>query len=156
MRVCDVLASSSVAVHCDVHNKHDALMYMLDMLGKRGVIADIDKVQTLIFEREKIMSTGVGKGFAFPHAKTDAVQKPAGALIMLDEPIEFQALDNQPVNIIFMLLGQENAVGAHLRLLSRVSRLMNSDDFRHKLLSADTAVEVMDLINEEEMQKLDV
>jgi fructose PTS system EIIBC or EIIC component len=156
MRVCDVLESSSVAVHVTLDSKNDALKYMIDLLEKRGVLDDAEKVQEEIFKRETIMSTGVGKGFAFPHAKTGAVQKPAGALITLGEPIEYQSLDSQPVSIIFMLLGQENAVGAHLRLLSRVSRLMNSDEFRQRLLSADSPEAALELINEEESQKLDV
>jgi mannitol/fructose-specific phosphotransferase system IIA component (Ntr-type) len=79
-----------------------------------------------------------------------------GALITLDEPVEYQALDNKPVNIIFMLLGQESAVGTHLRLLSRVSRLMNSDDFRERLLNAASSAEALAIIGEEETQKLDM
>jgi fructose PTS system EIIBC or EIIC component len=156
MRIIDVLESSSVAVHLNLHTKQEALHFMIDLLQQRGALTDADKVETLIFERENIMSTGVGKGFAFPHAKTDAVAKPIGALITLDEPVEYQALDNKPVNIIFMLLGQENAVGTHLRLLSRVSRLMNNDEFRDRLLHAASSAEVLSLIDEEEMQKLDI
>ncbi len=156
MRITDVLNTSSVAVHQHLPTKNDALHFMVDMLRERGGIADVDKVEALILERENIMSTGVGKGFAFPHAKTDAVVQPVGALITLDEPVEYQALDNKPVNIIFMLLGQESAVGTHLRLLSRVSRLMNSDDFRERLLNAASPAEALAIIGEEEMQKLDM
>jgi fructose PTS system EIIBC or EIIC component len=155
MRIIDVLESNSVATHLSLHTKQEALHFMIGLLQQRGVLMDAEKVETLIFERENIMSTGVGKGFAFPHAKTDAVDKPIGALITLDEPVEYEALDNKPVNIIFMLLGQENAVGTHLRLLSRISRLMNNDEFRHRLLEATSATEVMSMIDEEEMQKLD-
>jgi fructose-specific phosphotransferase system IIA component len=156
MRITDVLNTSSVAVHQHLPTKNDALHFMVDMLRERGGIADVDKVEALILERENIMSTGVGKGFAFPHAKTDAVVQPVGALITLDEPVEYQALDNKPVNIIFMLLGQESAVGTHLRLLSRVSRLMNSDDFRERLLNAASSAEALAIIGEEETQKLDM
>jgi fructose PTS system EIIBC or EIIC component len=156
MRVCDVLTTSSVAVHVTLDNKPDVLQYMVHLLDKQGSIEDVVRVQEEIFKRETIMSTGVGKGFAFPHAKTGAVQKPVGALLTLEKPIEYQSLDGQPVNIIFMLLGQENAVGAHLRLLSRISRLMNSDEFRQKLLAAETPEAALELINEEETQKLDV
>ncbi len=156
MRITDVLQTTSVAVHQHLPTKSDALHFMIDMLRDRGGIADTNKVETLIFERENIMSTGVGKGFAFPHAKTDAVMQPIGALITLDEPVEYQALDNKPVNIIFMLLGQEHAVGTHLRLLSRISRLMNSDEFRERLLGAASAGEIIDMISQEESQKLDM
>ncbi|MCS6808768.1 MAG: fructose PTS transporter subunit IIA [Bacteroidota bacterium] len=156
MRITDVLSVSSVAVHKTLPSKSDALHFMIEMLSKHGTISDPSKVEALILERESIMSTGVGKGFAFPHAKTDAVSRPVGALLMLDEPVEYQALDNKPVNIIFMLLGQENAVGTHLRLLSRVSRLMSNDEFRERLLKANSAAEAIEIIREEEEQKLDI
>jgi fructose-specific phosphotransferase system IIA component len=156
MRITDVLNATSVAVHQTLTTKNDALHFMVDMLSQRGGLTDAEKVEALILERENIMSTGVGKGFAFPHAKTDAVAQPIGALITLDEPVEYQALDNKPVNIIFMLLGQESAVGTHLRLLSRVSRLMNSDEFRERLLGASSAAEALEIIGEEESQKLDL
>ena len=156
MRIADVLTTSSVAVRQTLQTKNAALHFMVEMLRERGGIVDAEKVEALILERENIMSTGVGKGFAFPHAKTDAVAQPLGALVTLAEPVEYQALDNKPVNIIFMLLGQESAVGTHLRLLSRVSRLMNSDEFRERLLNALSAAEALEIISEEEAQKLDV
>lgn len=156
MRITDVLKAASVAVGVHTQTKAESLDYLTSLLDNTGLVKDKARVQTVIGEREQIMSTGIGKGFAFPHAKTDAVLDTAAALITLSEPIDYQSLDNQPVSIIFMLVGKENSVGIHLRLLSRVSRLMSRDDFRHRLLHAANADEVIDLIAEEEEQRLDV
>lgn len=139
-----------------MQTKAESLAYLTSLLDNTGLVKDRAKVQAVISEREQIMSTGIGKGFAFPHAKTDAVADTAAALITLREPIDYQSLDNQPVSIIFMLVGKENSVGTHLRLLSRVSRLMSHDEFRHRLLHAANADEVIDLIADEEEQRLDV
>lgn len=156
MRITDVLTTASIAVQVQMHSKDEVLDSLISLLDKTGMVRDRDRVRSVIYEREKIMSTGIGKGFAFPHAKTDAVNDTVAALITLSEPIEYESLDNQPVSIVFMLVGKENSVGTHLRLLSRVSRLMNSDTFRHRLLLATKPAEVLDLIADEEEQRLDV
>lgn len=156
MRITDVLTAATVAVNVPLRTKEEVLDYLVSLIDKTGLVHDSGKVRTVIAEREKIMSTGIGKGFAFPHAKTDAVGDTVAAVVTLREPVEYQSLDNQPVSIVFMLVGRENAVGTHLRLLSRVSRLMNSDVFRHQLLQSTSPDQVIDLIAEEEEQRLDV
>ena len=98
------------------------------------------------------MSTGVGKGFAIPHAKTASVTDIVAAFGKLDNPIDFQALDSQPVNLIFLLVGKENLVGPHIKLLSRISRMMNKDEFRESLAKANSVDEIYSLFDDEEKQ----
>jgi fructose PTS system EIIBC or EIIC component len=83
-----------------------------------------------------------------PHAKTGAVEDTIIAVGVLDEPIDFQSLDNMPVNIVFLLLGRENNVGMHLKLLSRISHLMNNAEFKEKLLAAKDETTAYNLIKE--------
>ncbi len=156
MRITDVLAAATVAVNVSMNTKEEVLEHLVSLIDGTGLVRDREKVVSVIGAREKIMSTGIGKGFAFPHAKTDAVADTVAALVILKEPVEYQSLDGQPVSIVFMLVGRENAVGTHLRLLSRVSRLMNSDEFRHQLLQSTSPEHVIELITEEEEQRLDV
>src|SRR3989339_196541 len=115
-------------------------------------ILRVDKIIPSLQGREKIMSTGVGKGFAIPHAKTNSVNEIIAAFGKLDEPIDFQALDEQPVNLVFLLVGKENLVGPHIKLLSRISRMMNKDEFRESLSKAKTAKEIYSLFENEEKQ----
>ncbi len=152
MKITDVLAAPSIELQAIQASKDVLLGKMVDLLQEQGSVSDASKVLSVILDRERIMSTGIGHGFAFPHAKSDAVTQPVASLMTLKEPLDYQALDNQPVSLIFMLVCQENAVGLHLRLLSRISRLMSDESFRNKLILAQSKQEVMSIIAEAEDQ----
>ena len=150
MHIASLLEEPFIAVNLAAESKEEALMMLVDRLGDSAKVLDLEKVRRAILEREKIMSTGVGHGFAIPHAKVDALTDIVAAFATLANPIDFQALDGQPVRLVFMLVGRETHVGTHLKLLSRVSRLMNNETFRDQLLQAGTPAEVLQLFQEEE------
>lgn len=150
MKITDILKKSTILVHEHVAGKDAALSLMIDALTQSGQISNTDEVSRVVWEREKIMSTGIGKGFALPHGKTNSVAETVGCFLTLSDAIDFDALDNMPVNTIFMLIGRENTVGTHLRLLSRISRLMNNDSFRTEVTNAETSDEVFALFEREE------
>ena len=129
---------------------------MIDLFLGDERVKDLDKMRNAVHEREKIMSTGVGHGFAIPHAKTDGVSEMIAGFGKLPQPIEFEALDQEPVNLVFLLVGQENAVGPHIKMLSRISRLMNKDSFREKLAAAGSPSEIFQIFYEEEKDFLDI
>ena len=107
-------------------------------------------------EREKIMSTGVGKGFAIPHGKTNQVNEILGAFGKSTKPIDYQSLDQQPVHLVFLLVGKDNLVSTHIKLLSRISRMMNKDEFRNSLIEAKSQEEILDLFRKEEENYFEV
>jgi len=150
MHISSILEEDFIAIRIPADSKEDALNTMIDMLGRSPKVLDLERVRAAILEREKLMSTGVGHGFAIPHGKTDALEDIIAAFAITEHPIDFQALDNQPVQLIFMLVGKETHVGTHLKLLSRISRLMNNDTFRKELLSATSPKEVLELFDREE------
>ena len=119
-------------------------------------VEDIDKVRSAVIDREKVMSTGVGKGFAIPHGKTNAVKEIVGAFGKIKDGIDYDALDGNPVNLVFLLVGKDNLISTHIKLLSRISRLMNKDDFRHRLTEANTADEIVKLFSDEEEHFLEL
>ncbi|MBF8247955.1 MAG: putative PTS IIA-like nitrogen-regulatory protein PtsN [Bacteroidetes bacterium] len=129
---------------------------MIDLAASQDKVVDKEKLRAAIFEREKIMSTGVGSGFAIPHGKTDAVNDIVAALAVTAQPIDYQSLDEQPVRIVFLLVGRDNMVGPHIKLLSRISRLMNKEEFRAKLLEAKTPLEILDIFRKEESSQFEV
>ena len=133
-------------------SKQEVINELLDLFKNDERVTDVNTMRSAVLEREKIMSTGVGKGFAIPHAKTNSVNEIVAAFGKLDNPIDFQALDELPVNIIFLLVGKENLVGPHIKLLSRISRMMNKDEFRENLVNAKSAEEIYSLFEEEEKQ----
>jgi fructose-specific phosphotransferase system IIA component len=150
MHIASILEEEFIAIKLPASTKEEALNGMVDLLKSSPKVLDLEKVRTAILEREKIMSTGVGHGFAIPHGKTDALTDIIAAFAITAAPIDFHALDQQPVQLIFMLVGRETHVGTHLKLLSRVSRLMNSESFRQQLLNANSPAEVLELFNQEE------
>jgi fructose-specific phosphotransferase system IIA component len=133
-------------------SKDEIIDEIINLFKNDERVNDIDEMRNAVHDREKIMSTGVGKGFAIPHAKTDSVSEIIAAFGKLDNPIDFQALDEQPVNLVFLLVGKESLVGPHIKLLSRISRMMNKDEFRESLVNAKTAQEIYNLFDNEEKQ----
>jgi fructose-specific phosphotransferase system IIA component len=156
MKITSILTEDLIQVNIPGETKDDVINAIIDLAVKSQKIKDIDKVRQSIFEREKIMSTGVGKGFAIPHGKTDAVSDIVAAFGVTAKPIDYQSLDHEPVRLLFLLIGKDSLVGAHIKLLSRISRLMNKEDLRSSLLSAGSASEILQILREEEMNYLDV
>lgn len=150
MKLTDVISNESIVVKFVGVSKAEIFRAMIASMAASGKITDAEEVYRVVMEREKIMSTGIGKGFALPHGKTNAVTETVGAFLTLKSPIDFQALDNQPVSCVFMLIGRENNVGTHLRLLSKISRMMNNDDFRENVLAATGKDDVYRLFEEQE------
>jgi fructose-specific phosphotransferase system IIA component len=148
MKITSILEKNSIETPLSAGSKSELLDKMLRLAEKSGKVNNPKEAKREILEREKIMSTGVGKGIALPHAKTNAVEDSIGALAILPDPIDYEALDGEPVDIVFLLLGRENNVGNHLRLLSKISRLMNNESFQSRLRECKSSDDVMQLLME--------
>jgi fructose-specific phosphotransferase system IIA component len=150
MKISDILEEKTVAVNLAGETKEEIINHLIDMVSGSPHVLDRDKVRKAIFDREKIMSTGVGNGFAIPHGKTDGVSDIIAAFCVTAKPIEYQSLDELPVRLVFLLVGKDDLVRPHIKLLSRISRLMNNEEFRAKLLGLATPRDVISLFREEE------
>jgi len=150
MKITDILNEDNVRVNLPGTTKEEILNAMIDLAAQSSHVTDKEKMRTAIFEREKIMSTGVGSGFAIPHGKTDAVSNIVAAFATTENAIDYQSLDEQPVRLIFLLVGRDTMVGPHIKLLSRISRLMNKEDFRKKLLGASDVAGMLQIFKDEE------
>lgn len=156
MKISDILTEDLVVTNLEGNSKHDIIDAMITIVAKSPKVTDVEKVRTAIFEREKIMSTGVGNGFAIPHGKTDAVTDIVAAFAVTAEPIDYESLDEKPVRLVFLLVGKDNLVGPHIKLLSRISRLMNKEEFRSRLLQVPTSREILELFRQEEASYFEV
>ncbi|GIV59834.1 PTS sugar transporter subunit IIA [Rhodocaloribacter litoris] len=150
-----LLRRDVVRVGLPGQTKEEVVNRLVDLLQGQPGVRDLEAVRKAVWERERVMSTGVGKGLALPHAKTDAVEKTVAALAVTAEPIAFDAIDDQPVRILFLLVGTEEAKAQHIKILSRISRLMNRDALRERLLRAADAEEVLAIIEEGEAALLE-
>jgi len=154
VKISDILTEDFVVVGLDVSSKEDAINALVELISKSEKVKNVNKVREAVFEREKIMTTGVGKGFAVPHGKTDAVTDIVAAFAITKKPIDYDSLDGEPVRLIFLLVGRDNMVGPHIKLLSRISKLMNDNNFRERLLNAKDSKEVVELFKTEEEKYL--
>src|SRR6185312_16557899 len=111
MRLSDYLRPEYVSLGLKADSKEQLLDEMVALAAKNPKVLDPEKVRAAIFEREKIMSTGVGKGFAIPHGKTDAVEDIVLAFAVTSEPIDYASMDNEPVRLVLLLVSRDNLVG---------------------------------------------
>jgi len=156
MKVFELLNTKYVLTEFKSENKDDVINELIELLKGDERILDLDDVRKCVFDREKIMSTGVGKGFAIPHGKTNSVSDILAAFGKSEKPIDYNSLDGEPVHLVFLLIGKENLVGKHIKLLSRISRLMNNDEFRKKLIEAESKESILKIFKEEEQSYSDV
>lgn len=148
--VHDLLTPATVKVGLPGRTKEEVLNNLIDLLAGHPAVVDLEGMREAIFQREEIMSTGVGKGLALPHAKTPAVRESVAAFAVSEHPIEFGSIDNQPVHLLFLLAGTEATKSEHIKILSRVSRLMNRERFRNRLLEARMPREILAIFEEGE------
>ena len=156
MKVSELLKPEFIISDLKGESKEEIINELVDLFKDDPHVEDIEKVRSAVLEREKVMSTGVGKGFAIPHGKTNAVKEIIGAFGKIKEGIDYESLDGNPVNLVFLLVGKDNLISTHIKLLSRISRLMNKDDFRHRLVEANSADGIVKLFSEEEEHFLEL
>jgi len=150
MKITDILTEDMVVNGLEGDSKDDIINAMVNLIASSQKVQDKEKVRQAIFEREKLMSTGIGNGFAIPHGKTDAVSDIVAAFAVTARPIDYASLDEKPVRLVFLLVGKDNMVGPHIKLLSRISRLMHKEQFRNQLLGLKTPHEIIEVFRQEE------
>ncbi len=150
MKVLDFLWPKAVSLNLQSRDKKGAITELVELLYKEKKVKDSAKAINAIIEREKLGTTGVGQGVAIPHGRTDAVDELVGAFGISKQGVEFEALDGEPVHLIFLLLSPVESAGQHLRALSRVSRLFKDKFFRQALVDAKTIDEILKIIRQED------
>ena len=156
MKVSELLDEKFILTDFKSDDKEYVINELIDLYKENDKVNDIEKVRTAILDREKIMSTGVGKGFAIPHGKTNAVNDVIAAFGKTTRDIDYDALDGNPVHLVFLLVGRDDMVSKHIKLLSRISRLMNKDELRERLINSNSKEEIINIFKEEEEQYFDV
>ncbi len=148
--ITQLLKADTVRVGLPGSTKDEVLRALLKLVGSDPAVVDPDIVETDVMEREALMSTGVGQGLALPHAKTRGVTEAVAAFAVSRHPVDFGSIDDEPVQLFFLLLAPESARSQHIKVLSRISRLMNRTDIRDALLAAKSSREVLDILGQGE------
>src|SRR5262245_48929395 len=138
MNLADIIDSRSVLPSLRAHSKKQLLQ---ELAHSAGAITGVD--HRIIFEtllqREKLGSTGLGQGIAIPHGKMRALSRVHGLFARLAAPVDFDSVDGQPVDLVFLLLAPEHAGADHLKALAKISRLLRHSEFVAKLRGTATA-----------------
>lgn len=150
MELTDFISPKLVKLELAATQKLDAIRELIKLLDDAGYITDADSFLKSVLEREKVGSTGIGKGIAIPHSRTNAVREVVVAFGRSATGIEFEALDNKPVHLIFMIAAPIDSGGLYLKALARLSRLLRYQEFRNELMEAKTVEAVLDTIASEE------
>ncbi len=152
MRIVDLLSRESILLGAAPKSKTEAIDLLIDLQVKGGKIADREEYKKGILAREAMSSTAVGEGIAIPHAKSEAVEAPSLAAMTVPEGVDYQAMDDEPSNLLFMIAAPNNG-DVHLEVLSRLMTLLMDEDFRAKLLAAADAGEFLAAIDAAEKEK---
>ena len=152
MRITDLLKKDSILLGGSPKSKSEAIDMLVELQVKGGNIADKEEYKKGILAREEKGSTAVGDGIAIPHAKSEAVKAPSLAAMTVPEGVDYEALDDEPSNLLFMIAAPNDG-DVHLEVLSRLMTILMDEDFREKLLGAKDKDEFLKIIDDMENKK---
>ncbi|MDF2609556.1 MAG: fructose transporter subunit [Lachnospiraceae bacterium] len=153
MRITDLLKKESIELKGKVSNKAETLDKMVELMVQSGNISDKEKYKKGVYAREAEGTTGVGEGIAIPHAKTDAVKRPGLSAMVIGNGVDYDSLDGNPVDLVFLIAAPNSKENVHLDVLSRLSVLLMDENFTSSLRKASTKEEFLDIINKAETAK---
>ncbi|HEX5831678.1 MAG TPA: PTS sugar transporter subunit IIA [Gemmatimonadaceae bacterium] len=146
MLLSDLLAPARVKVPLTARDKEGVLRELLELALPERDSATFELVLDALRQREEVLSTGIGEGVGIPHAKTPLVDEVLMAAGVSPAGVEFDALDGEPAHLFFLLLGPESAAAAHIKALSRISRLLRREPLRRSLCAARSPEEFLQLV----------
>ena len=156
MRITDLLDRRSVSLTAAPKGKSEALDMAVDLMVKSQKISDREAYRKQVYLREEESTTGIGEGIAIPHGKCDAVKKPGLAAMVIKNGVEFEALDDEPVTLLFLIAAPNTEDNIHLDVLSKLSVMLMDEEFTESLRNASSVDEFMDIIDKADSEKKDI
>ncbi|WP_297206493.1 PTS sugar transporter subunit IIA [uncultured Brachyspira sp.] len=153
MSLIDYIDKESIMIDVQETEKENLLSKMVERLNSCGLLLNKDEAEHAIMAREQLMSTGVGNGIAIPHAKTDAVKSIILSVATIKNGINYKSVDKKKVFAVFMLLAPRDSASENLKVLTAIAKILRDNPhFLEKLINAEKADEVMELIAKEEIK----
>ena len=145
-----LMSQECIHIHPEVDNKESLIKIMLDSLKSADIIDDTKELFKAIMEREDLSSTALDFECAIPHAHCSTVKKTAIAVAVLNEGVDFNSSDGKLSKLIFLIVGPKNKAGTHLKILSKLARILYNEELRKHLMGVTIEVEFLDLIKKQE------
>ena len=156
MRITDLLDKKSISLTGSPASKSEALDQMVALMVKSGNIRNEEEYRKQVYLREEESTTGIGEGIAIPHGKGDCVIKPGLAAMVVKDGVDFDALDGQPVHLIFLIAAPNTKDNVHLDVLSKLSVLLMDEAFVENLKNAETVDEFLQFVDAADDEKPDL
>ncbi len=149
MNVAQVLKKENIIAGLSAQSKNEALEKLVQLLYEGGYLEDMDAFLADVLHREEISTTGIGNGIAIPHGKSSAVKETTVAIGRLTSSLEWESVDDKPVELIVLLaVNDADKTGVHVKLLSEMARKLASEQNCKKLLDAEDAQGIIDVFSE--------
>lgn len=156
MRITDLLDKRAISLEGAPADKKAALEEIVNLMAKSGKIADLEAYKAEVFRREEEGTTGIGEGIAIPHGKCSAVKEPGLAAMVVKNGVDFESLDGEPAELIFLIAAPDTEDNVHLDVLSKLSTLLLDGDFVKALKNAKTAEEFIAIVDKADSEKLSI
>lgn len=150
MNLASIVSENCVKVPLEADGKRAAIDELVDLLVADGRAADGEPLKEAVWTREQTRTTGIGHGLAIPHGKCSGLSSLAMAIGKPAVPMDFEAIDGKPVQLIVLLASPPDRTSDHIQALARISRLMTMEAFRERIYAAETAADVYALLKEQE------
>jgi PTS system nitrogen regulatory IIA component len=150
MKIVDFIREELILPDLKSKAKLDLLAELAEHLASNNDGVSKDALMKVLVDRERLASTAIGEGVAIPHGKLDAVGKLVACVGRAREGVDFDSMDGRPTHLFFVLVAPENSTGVHLKALARISRLFKDPEFRTRLLAADSAHDMFEVIADED------
>ncbi|MEM1329964.1 MAG: PTS sugar transporter subunit IIA [Planctomycetota bacterium] len=150
MNLLDILSADCIRAPLEATDKRGAIDELVELLAQAGRVNDADQLKEAVWTREQTRTTGIGHGLAIPHGKCAGMDRLAMAIGKPAKPLDFEAIDAQPVKLVVLLASPPDRTSDHIQALARISRLMTMDEFRKSIYAAETPDEIYELLAAEE------
>lgn len=154
MKITDLINKEAIDLDVQILTKKDLIRKAVELMANNGNIKDLDEYENLVIKREEEGSTGIGEGIAIPHGKGNCISKPGIAAMVIPNGADFDALDGNKINLLFLIAAPDNKDNIHLEVLSRLSTLLMDKNFRENLLNAKSKEEFLKIIDNAENEKI--
>lgn len=152
MEMADMIDRRLVSLSLDAKDKEEAIQKICRMMYDAGKVTDYNEYLAGVKARELEFATGMGNGIAMPHCKNSCVKDAAFTLVKLKNPIEWGALDNEPVDYVIMLAAPDSSDNVHLKMLSQLAVSLMDDDFRESLKDAADVDQIINIFQSRKEQ----
>tara|TARA_R100000687_G_C6437479_1_gene158820 strand:+ start:699 stop:1154 length:456 start_codon:yes stop_codon:yes gene_type:complete len=146
MNLMDILDPACIIAPLQSVEKQGVINELIDRLGEQGQVSDVQSLKDAVWSREQTRTTGIGHGLAIPHGKCASLKGQALAIGKPQEPIDFEAIDTQPVHLVVLLASPPDKTKDHIEALAHISRMMNDSVFREAIYNANTPEEIFALV----------